>query len=77
MKTPRESPLDRAIRVAGGRTKLARALSLKGPAVVYQWGLARVPAERCPDIEALTGVKCEELRPDVNWSVVRGEATKA
>lgn len=33
----------------------------------------QVPAERCPDIEAFTGgqVTCEELRPDVNWSVLR------
>jgi transcriptional repressor of cell division inhibition gene dicB len=33
------------------------------------------PAEHCPDAEQLTGgaVRCEELRPDVNWSVVRAQ----
>jgi DNA-binding transcriptional regulator YdaS (Cro superfamily) len=31
----------------------------------------RAPAEFCPDIEALTGVPCEDLRPDVNWAVLR------
>jgi DNA-binding transcriptional regulator YdaS (Cro superfamily) len=33
----------------------------------------RIPAEACPDIERLTGVRCEELRPDVAWGVLRGE----
>ncbi len=30
-----------------------------------------VPAEHCPAIERATGVRCEELRPDVAWSVLR------
>lgn len=32
------------------------------------------PAEYCPDIERVTGgaVRCEDLRPDVDWSVLRG-----
>ena len=33
----------------------------------------RAPSEICPDIEAITGVKCEELRPDVNWAVLRAK----
>lgn len=72
METQTESPLDRAIKLAGGNTKMARSLGVSGPAVVYQWKQTRVPADKCPDIEALTGVKCEELRPDVNWAVLRG-----
>jgi DNA-binding transcriptional regulator YdaS (Cro superfamily) len=64
-------PLDRAIEIAGGMTKMAKALGLSGHAVVYQWRQTRVPAEKCPDVEALTGVRCEELRPDVNWAVLR------
>ena len=33
----------------------------------------RVPAEHCPAIERATGgkVRCEDLRPDVDWSVLR------
>jgi DNA-binding transcriptional regulator YdaS (Cro superfamily) len=31
----------------------------------------QVPAELCPLIEHHTGVPCEELRPDVKWSVLR------
>lgn len=36
-------------------------------------GKRPVPAERCPQIEAATGglVRCEDLRPDVQWSVLR------
>jgi hypothetical protein len=76
-----ETPLERAIRLADGMASLARKLNerfearkaerrVKAPAI-YQWTLTQVPAEYCPDVEALTGVKCEELRPDVNWSVLR------
>ena len=33
----------------------------------------QVPAEHCPAIERATAgaVRCEELRPDVDWSVLR------
>lgn len=77
METKIETPLDRAVGLADGPTKMARALKLSGPAVVYQWQKTRTPAEKCPDIEALTGVKCEELRPDVNWAVLRKQPRKA
>lgn len=30
------------------------------------------PAEYCPSVEKITGVPVEELRPDVDWAVVRG-----
>lgn len=71
MSQKTETPLDRAIRLAGGMTQMARDLGLKGHAVIYQWTKNRVPADHCPDIEELTGVRCEELRPDVNWAVLR------
>ncbi len=45
------------------------------PGAISQWisGLRSVPAERCPDIERLThgAVRCEELRPDIPWGVLR------
>jgi DNA-binding transcriptional regulator YdaS (Cro superfamily) len=40
-------------------------------ASISRWKKERVPAEACPDIEAITGVKCEELRPDISWEVLR------
>jgi len=59
----------------GVRTELAAALSVP-QILVSQWALEqrRVPAERCPAIERATGgaVRCEELRPDVDWAAIRG-----
>lgn len=58
----------------GSRARLAGEINI--PAIlISQWSLGRrqIPAERCPDIERATGgaVTCEELRPDVDWSVLR------
>lgn len=43
---------------------------------VSQWvsGRRQVPAERCPEIEKVAGglVRCEDLRPDVDWAYLRG-----
>jgi DNA-binding transcriptional regulator YdaS (Cro superfamily) len=69
--SPEQNALNRAITSRGGIASFARDMELSGPAVVHQWRLTRVPAERCPAIEALTGVLCEELRPDVPWAVLR------
>jgi DNA-binding transcriptional regulator YdaS (Cro superfamily) len=55
-----------------------RGHDIKGHATIYQWKVSgRVPADYCPDIEAITGVRCEELRPDVNWSVLRVKKARA
>ena len=67
-------PIERAIAVVGSATALAHRLGVT-PAAVGQWksGERRVPAERCPEIERETGraVRCEDLRPDVAWGVLR------
>ena len=62
-----------AAEVVGGQAALARKLGV-APPTINQWanGTRPIPAERCPEIEAATGVRCEDLRPDVNWSVLRG-----
>ena len=68
-----ENPVRSAARLVGNRTLLAKSLGVSKGAV-WQWEhKARVPAERCPDIERLTNgaVRCEDLRPDVDWSVLR------
>ena len=61
----------------GVRTELAAALGVP-QILVSQWALEqrRVPAERCPAIERATSgaVRCEELRPDVDWAAIRGTA---
>ena len=73
MQITTENPLDEAFRVAGGVTKFAKDLGLSSHNVALQWKRTRVPADRCPDIEALYGVTCERLRSDVNWSVLRSK----
>lgn len=72
--TPAEA-LKRACRELGSQTKLANALD-RTKAAVSRWLKDGVPAEVCPDIEKLTGVPCEDLRPDVNWSVLRRRKPK-
>ncbi len=53
---------------------LARKLGVTAGAV-NQWanGTSAVAAERCPQIEQATAgqVRCEDLRPDVQWHVLR------
>lgn len=54
---------------------LARALGVT-PGAVNQWvsGETKLTAERCIQIEEATlgQVRCEDLRPDVNWAYIRG-----
>lgn len=69
LATPAEA-LERACKAHGSQTTLAKALD-RQKAAVSRWKREGVPAEVCPEIERLTGVRCEELRPDVNWSVLR------
>ncbi len=66
--------LDQAISIAGGIDSLARSVGV-APGAVSMWkSRGRVPAEHCPAIERLTkgAVRCEELRPDIPWGVLRG-----
>ena len=59
----------------GEVVKLAREIAV-APAVVSQWknGTRNVPADRCPAVERATdgAVRCEEMRPDVDWAYLRG-----
>lgn len=69
------SPTERAIEVLGGVVSAADVLSVKYQ-VVQHWVRNRVPAEYCPLIERETrargtAILCEELRPDIQWGVVR------
>jgi DNA-binding transcriptional regulator YdaS (Cro superfamily) len=65
--------LEKAYQVAGSQTTLARAIGVV-PQVVNNWHRrGNVPAEYCPRIERATHgvVRCEELRPDVDWAYLR------
>lgn len=65
----------RAVALIGGPSKSARVLGVKDGRhqTVQSWLRTRVPAEYCPLIERATGgrVRCEDLRPDVAWAIVR------
>jgi DNA-binding transcriptional regulator YdaS (Cro superfamily) len=64
-------PLLRAVKKAGGYGELARLLGV-APSLPSMWRQRNnVPAEYCPAIERETGVRCEALRPDVPWGVLR------
>lgn len=73
------NPILKAADILGGQASLARAMGVQPP-TVHQWakGDRPIPAERCPQIEQLTrgGVRCEELRPDVNWAVLRAKPAR-
>jgi len=69
--------LQQAITHFGTQSILARSIGVV-PQVVNNW-LARgnVPAEHCPSIERATAgaVRCEDLRPDVDWAYLRNTTT--
>ena len=57
------------------QSEIARQLGVK-PQAVQQWFKRKTPIIRCPEIERITEgkVTCEELRPDVNWKVLRNSS---
>jgi len=55
----------RAITAAGGTVAMARALGASKQAV-SNWRRTRIPAERLPRVEALTGIPAADLRPDIH-----------
>jgi DNA-binding transcriptional regulator YdaS (Cro superfamily) len=60
-----------AVLVTGTISNLADRIGA-GRSTVGNWVMrGRVPAEHCPAIERETGVRCEALRPDVPWGVLR------
>lgn len=71
-------PVEIAADIAGSQNALAVALGVSKGAV-SQWKEQgrQVPAEHCPLIEKITGgvVRCEHLRPDIEWSVLRSAGT--
>ncbi|MBV5295500.1 MAG: helix-turn-helix domain-containing protein [Curvibacter lanceolatus] len=67
-----EHPIDRAGKVVGSLAELGRRLGVTRGAINH-WKLPGrfTPAEHCPRIERMTGVRCEELNPEVEWAVLR------
>lgn len=74
-----EHVIDRAAAALGSQKALAVALGVTR-AAVWQWKEdgRQVPAEHCIAIEKLTAgtVRCEELRPDLDWAYLRNKPTE-
>ncbi len=73
-------PIDKASDVVGSQAALASLLNVTR-AAVGQWKDEgrRVPAEHCLVIERETRLRgtpvtCEELRPDMDWAVLRDQS---
>lgn len=62
MATMSDTPVVRAIKGAGGLTKLAASLRISKQAVA-QW--EEVPPLRVLEVERISGVSRHELRPDL------------
>jgi DNA-binding transcriptional regulator YdaS (Cro superfamily) len=66
--------IEKAIRLVGTAADLGRMVNVSR-AMVSQWlyRIRPVAAERCPAIERATNgqVRCEDLRPDIDWAVLR------
>lgn len=75
---PEKQALHRAAEIVGGMASLARLLGYADRRNVWPWFHTdrRFPAEHCPLIESATGgqVRCEDLRPDVRWDILRMQA---
>ncbi len=68
MDTTQPTPIQRAVKAAGGQTALARLIGCtQGLVWRYVNGL-KIPPERCMVIERATGVRCEEIRSDIPWT---------
>ena len=70
--------LTRAIEISGGPAALARSIG-RSVQTVCNWTLrGNVPAEHCPAIERATNgaVRCEDIRPDVDWAVLRNSSER-
>jgi DNA-binding transcriptional regulator YdaS (Cro superfamily) len=76
LKPPYLLAAERAIDLLGGPVAAARRLEIERYQTVQSWLRNRVPAEYCPLIERATEgrVRCEELRPDIAWDVLRLQA---
>lgn len=70
------TPIQRAIATVGSASALARILGISVQAVCNYRDGREIDAAHCPRIERETRergdiVRCEELRPDVDWEELR------
>ena len=63
------TPLESAVAKLGGQSATATLLQVT-QGLVSQWvrGIRPLAPQHCPAIEAATGIRCEQLRPDIVWT---------
>lgn len=67
--------LETAIGMTGGISAFVEAIKAPSAGAVKAWKRSgSIPAGYCPAIERETNhaIRCEQLRPDVDWAVLRG-----
>lgn len=71
--------IEHLITLMGTQQAAADKIGVRAP-VLHAWRRGRqlVPCARCPIIERITAgqIRCEDLRPDIEWGVVRGSIAK-
>ena len=69
---PIKEALEEAILKAGGMDFFVASINAPSVNAVKAWKRTNsIPADYCPEIERVTGVVCERLRPSVDWKVLR------
>ena len=63
----------KAVEVVGGQEQLAQKLGVKQP-MIHHYIYRNCPAERAVQIEEMTGVTREEIRPDL--FLIKGKRKK-
>jgi DNA-binding transcriptional regulator YdaS (Cro superfamily) len=88
---PEKVALRKAAALLGGQAAMARLIGYPDRRNVTPWFTTDrpFPAEHCPDVELATRaiarerndetlvVRCEDLRPDVRWGVLRARPEEA
>lgn len=77
MERKKNRGIAQAIKIAGGQYQLAKALGVKQPSVNYYLH-TNCPAEKAVEIESLTKVPREKIRPDIfkSQTKAKGETRK-
>jgi len=73
-----ETSIQKAIRICGGQSALARACGVT-QAAVFKWSRGgSITAQNAMRVERATGgkIRCEDLCPNEDWSVLRGPITE-
>ena len=80
MKSNTETAIAKACGLLGSQAALAVELGVSYQAV-NGWvrNSRRIPPKRCIEIERITGgqVRCEHMRPDIDWSYLRSTMVKS